>query len=87
MRDFLFIVLFTSKWSFPTLKVNVTLADLSACSMLIKVEWSRKTSGFCFAEFTKSSVSEKDFENKVIAHLNYSVKSLSLSFMSYGLRL
>ena len=82
------IFVFTSKWSFPTLKVSVTLADLSSCSMLVRVEWSRKTSGFCFAEFTKSSVSEKDFENQEIAHLNYSAKSVTvtaLSLMSFGL--
>ena len=83
------IFVFTSKWSFPTLKVSVTLADLSSCSMLVRVEWSRKTSGFCFAEFTKSSVSEKDFENQEIAHLNYflvkSVTVTALSLMSFGL--
>ena len=64
--------LFTSKWSFPTLKVNVTLpwVDLSSCSMLSKVEWSRKTSGFCFAELTKSSVSEWDFEKMLLCHLH-----------------
>ena len=34
--------------------------------MLSKVEWSRKTSGFCFAELTKSSVSEWDFEKMLL---------------------
>ena len=74
VRYFLYIVLFTSKWSFPTLKVNVTLPvfDSSSCSMLSKVEWSRKTSGFCFAELTKSSVSVCDFEKCSRIHFSFS---------------
>ena len=55
-----FIQRFTSIWSFPTLNVNLTLpwfVIAVSCSMSSKVEWSKKTSGFCFAELTKSSVS------------------------------
>ena len=69
-------IIYTSKWSFPTLKVKVTLAlssvEFSSCSMLSKVEWSRKTSGFCFAELTKSSVSKGFWKQRL-----YLLKSLN----------